>query len=123
MHVRAISIGEALSHAQAVMKANRKMSWEMVNEANQPKILWARIAQVHEDTEVAQVAVKFDTEQVGPHPPLASTTLITCPVLLLSSKSRFGRSRTDVMIGLDDNQRGQGHEIIKETKSSRELCL
>jgi hypothetical protein len=76
MHVRAISIGEALSHAQAVMKANRKMSWEMVKEANQPKILWARIAQVHEDTEVAQVAVKFDTEQV-------CLPLLTSPLLSL----------------------------------------
>lgn len=47
------------------MKANRKMSWELVKEAEKPKILWARIAQVHEDTEVAQIAVKFDTEQVS----------------------------------------------------------
>lgn len=41
------------------------MSWELVKEVQQPKILWARIAQVHEDTEVGQVAVRFDTEQVS----------------------------------------------------------
>lgn len=64
-HVRAISQGEALSHAQAVMKANRKMNWELVDEVEKPKILWARIAQVHEDTEVAQIAVRFDTRQVS----------------------------------------------------------
>jgi hypothetical protein len=68
-HVRAISQGEALSHAQAVMKANRKMNWELVDEVEKPKILWARIAQVHEDTEVAQIAVRFDTRQVSQSQP------------------------------------------------------
>lgn len=67
MRIRAISIGQASSHAQAVIKSGRKMTWELVKENEKPKILWARIAQVHEDTEVGQVAVRFDTEQVRLH--------------------------------------------------------
>lgn len=65
MRIRAIAIGQASSHAQSVIKSDRKMTWELVKEVEKPRILWARIAQVHEDTEVGQVAVRFDTEQVG----------------------------------------------------------
>lgn len=61
-------MGEASSNAQSIVKSGRKMSWELVKEVQQPKILWARIAQVHEDTEVGQVAVRFDTEQVSRFP-------------------------------------------------------
>lgn len=67
MRIRAISMGEASSHAQSIIKSERKMTWEMVKEIEKPKIMWARIAQVHEDTEVGQVAVRFDTEQVSRH--------------------------------------------------------
>lgn len=64
LKLRAISMGQALSHGQAVLKANKKMEWIMAMGRTPPKILWARIAQVHEDTEVAQVAVRFDSDQV-----------------------------------------------------------
>jgi hypothetical protein len=57
-------MGEALAHGQTVLKANKQMEWQMAQGDNRPKILWARIAQVHEDTEVGQVAVRFDTYQV-----------------------------------------------------------
>jgi hypothetical protein len=61
--LRAISMGQALSHGQAVLKANKRMEWAM-GSTTPPKILWARIAQVHEDTEVGQVAVRFESNQV-----------------------------------------------------------
>jgi len=57
-------MGQALSHGQAVLKANKRMEWIMSMGETPPKILWARIAQVHEETEVAQVAVRFDSNQV-----------------------------------------------------------
>lgn len=57
-------MGQALSHGQAVLKANKRMEWIMSMDETPPKILWARIAQVHEETEVAQVAVRFDSNQV-----------------------------------------------------------
>jgi len=57
-------MGQALSHGQAVLKANKTMEWIMSMGETPPKILWARIAQVHEETEVAQVAVRFDSNQV-----------------------------------------------------------
>jgi hypothetical protein len=63
--LRAISMGQALSHSQAVLKANKRMEWSMTMGQRPPKILWARIAQVHEETEVAQVAVRFDSHQVS----------------------------------------------------------
>jgi len=62
--LRAISMGQALSHGQSVLKANKRMEWTMSMGETPPKILWARIAQVHEETEVAQVAVRFDSNQV-----------------------------------------------------------
>jgi hypothetical protein len=62
--LRAIAMGQALSHGQAVLKANKRMEWIMSMGETPPKILWARIAQVHEETEVAQVAVRFDSNQV-----------------------------------------------------------
>jgi hypothetical protein len=64
LKLRAISMGPALSHAQTVLKANKRMGWSMAMKGSAGKILWARIAQVHEDTEVAQVAVRFDSDQV-----------------------------------------------------------
>lgn len=65
LKLRAISMGQALSHGQTVLKANKRMEWIMSMGEAPPKILWARIAQVHEDTEVAQVAVRFDSHQVS----------------------------------------------------------
>jgi hypothetical protein len=62
--LRAIAMGQALSHGQAVLRANKRMEWIMSTGETPPKILWARIAQVHEKTEVAQVAVRFDSKQV-----------------------------------------------------------
>ena len=64
--LRAISMGQALAHGQSVLKANKRMEWIMSMGETPPKILWARIAQVHEETEVAQVAVRFDSNQVCP---------------------------------------------------------
>jgi hypothetical protein len=58
-------MGDALAHGQAVIKANKRMEWGMAMGQHQPRILWARIAQVNEDAEVGQVAVRFDTNQVS----------------------------------------------------------
>ena len=65
LNLRAVAMGDALAHGQAVIKANKRMEWGMAMGQHQPRILWARIAQVHEDAEVGQVAVRFDTNQVS----------------------------------------------------------
>ena len=77
-------MGQALSHGQSVLKANRRMEWIMAMGETPPKILWARIAQVHEDTEVAQVAVRFDSNQVSLSSPasFAATELVGVVMLI-----------------------------------------
>ena len=86
LNLRAVAMGDALAHGQAVIKANKRMEWGMAMGQHQPRILWARIAQVHEDAEVGQVAVRFDTNQVS------LSQLLTCGTTKLTDRSS-GRQR------------------------------
>lgn len=123
MRIRAISSGQALAHAQSIIKSGRTMTWQLVKENEKPRIMWARVAQVHEDTEVGQVAVRFDTEQVRPislsstTDPLSFTAVDPVP----PAEPRDSAEADPHAIGLDIGRPGQTHDQAPTCR--RKLCV
>lgn len=64
--MRSSATGEAFALAQKVAKTKRAMKWELVKMNGEPKLVSARLTPLDAEgrVELAQVVVKFDSDQV-----------------------------------------------------------
>lgn len=66
--VRSLATGDALALAHKVAKTKKDMKWELVKMNEDPKLISARLTPLDAEgkVELAQVVVRFDSNQVSP---------------------------------------------------------
>ena len=80
--LRLLSLGRALTSGLAVCKCSPRLSssWELVRWNEEPKLMWARCQalDLEETRQVAQVCVRFDSQQVSQVFPSTLFSLMGC---------------------------------------------